>query len=49
MKVAFHTPALDVRGTCTAIYDYAHYNEILLVNSSIIITPYDCIKKSDYI
>lgn len=38
MKIAFHTPSIDVRGTCTAIYDYAFYNEELLGNSSIIIT-----------
>lgn len=36
--VAFHTPTIDERGTCIAIYDYAHYNETLLSNTSIIIT-----------
>jgi len=39
MRIAFHTPQLDVRGTCVAIYDYAHYNETLLNNRSIIILP----------
>ena len=48
-KVAFHTPALDVRGTCTAIYDYAHYNETLLNNKSLIVVPTSGILKSDEI
>lgn len=39
MIIAFHTPAIDVRGTCVAVYDYAYYNETLLGNQSIIITP----------
>lgn len=39
MKIAFYTPLIDVRGTCVSLYDYAHYNEILLGNESIIITP----------
>lgn len=38
MIIAFHTPAIDVRGTCVALYDYAHYSETLLGNQSIIIT-----------
>jgi hypothetical protein len=38
--IAFHTPTIDERGTCIAIFDYAHYNEILLKNTSIIITSY---------
>lgn len=38
MRIAFHTPAIDVRGTCTALYDYAYYNETLLGNKSLIIT-----------
>lgn len=38
VKIAFYSDGLDVRGTCTAMYDYAHYNEILLKNESIIIT-----------
>jgi hypothetical protein len=37
--IAFHTPTLDVRGTCISIYDYAHYNEVLLKNQSIIVVP----------
>ena len=40
MIVAFHTPTVDERGTCIAIYDYAHYNELILHNVSIIITSY---------
>jgi hypothetical protein len=38
VKIIFHTVQIDVRGTCTAIYDYAHYNEILLGNKSVILT-----------
>jgi len=39
MKIAFHTPQIDVRGSCVSLYDYAHYNETLLGNRSVIITP----------
>jgi hypothetical protein len=38
-RIAFHTPALDVRGTCVSIYDYAHFNEVLLHNESLIVVP----------
>lgn len=38
VKIAFYSRDLDVRGTCTAMYDYAHYNELLLKNESVIIT-----------
>lgn len=41
LKVLFHTPQLDVRGTCTATYDYAHYNEVLLGNKSVIISKHN--------
>ena len=37
--VAFQTPQLDVRGSCDAIYNYAHYNEVSLGNRSIILVP----------
>lgn len=47
MKVAFHTPTLDVRGTCVAVYDYARYNEELLGNESVIFVPHTGRKKSD--
>jgi hypothetical protein len=49
--IAFHTPTLDVRGTCISIYDYAHFNEILLGNKSIIVIPYSSIveQKNDQI
>ena len=40
-KIAFQTPLIDVRGTCVAIYDYAHYNETLLGGKSIIVVPED--------
>jgi hypothetical protein len=39
MKIAFHSNQLSLRGTEVALYDYAHYNEHLLGNSSIIVTP----------
>lgn len=38
MKIAFHTNQLSLRGTEVAMYDYAHYNEALLGNESIVIT-----------
>jgi len=38
MKIVFHTEQLDVRGTCVAIYDYAHFNETILGNKSVILT-----------
>jgi hypothetical protein len=39
MIIAFYTPHLTFRGSCLALYDYAHYNELFLNNQSIIITP----------
>jgi hypothetical protein len=39
IKIAFHTPVIDVRGTCVCLYDYADYNEKILGNTSIIIVP----------
>jgi hypothetical protein len=38
MKIAFYAYGFDVRGTCNAIYYYAHYNEIILGNESVIVT-----------
>lgn len=38
MKIAFHTEQIDLRGTCVALYDYAHYSEKLLHNKSVIFT-----------
>jgi len=37
MKVAFHDNQLCVRGTSVAIYAYAHFNEVMLGNESIIL------------
>ena len=37
MKIAFHCNQLSLRGTEVAMYDYAHYNEELLGNKSIIL------------
>lgn len=37
MKVAFHCNQLSLRGTEVAMYDYAHYNEVLLGNESIVL------------
>lgn len=41
MKIVFHTPSIDVRGTCVSLYDYAHYNEIILGGRSVILTRKD--------
>lgn len=38
MKIGFLTNKLTLRGTEVAVYDYAHHNEKLLGNESIIIT-----------
>ena len=40
IKIAFHDNTITVRGSSVAVYDYAHYNEQLLGNLSIIISPY---------
>ena len=39
MIVAFHTNQLGERGTEVALFDFAHYNEALLGNQSIVLTP----------
>ena len=39
MRIAFHSNQLCLRGTEVALYDYAHFNEWLLRNSSFIVTP----------
>jgi hypothetical protein len=45
MKVAFLSNKLTLRGTEVCIYDYAHYNETILKNESLIITrPYEYVK-----
>ena len=36
MKILFHSNQLSIRGTEVAMYDYAHYNEEILHNSSLI-------------
>lgn len=36
MKILFHSNQLSLRGTETALFDYAHYNEELLNNISIV-------------
>lgn len=36
-RIAFHSPQLDIRGSCVALYDYALYNETLLHNQSFIV------------
>lgn len=41
-RIAFHSPQLDIRGSCVALYDYALYNETLLHNQSFIV-----VKKSE--
>lgn len=37
MKIAFHCNQLSLRGTEVAMYDYAHYNEKILGNESIVL------------
>jgi hypothetical protein len=39
MIIAFHDTHLGIRGTSVAMYDYAHFNETILKNTSIIIIP----------
>lgn len=39
MKILFHTNQFGSRGTETAVFDYAHYNETLLGNESYIVAP----------
>jgi tetratricopeptide (TPR) repeat protein len=38
MKVLFHTNHLGLRGVECAMYDYAHFNEIVLGNKSVVIS-----------
>lgn len=38
MRVGFFINQLDNRGTGNAVYDYAHYNEVLLGNQSLVFT-----------
>lgn len=38
LTIAFHTPNLNFRGSCVALFDYAHYAETMLHHRSIIIT-----------
>ncbi len=46
VKIAFLENHFSVRGTSVALFDYAHFNEKLLKNESIIITrPYDICKQ----
>lgn len=47
IKIAFHTPKICVRGTSVALYDYAHYNETLLGNRSVIIVPKSSLLDND--
>jgi hypothetical protein len=45
MKIAFLSNKLTLRGTEINLYNYAHYNETILNNESIIITrPYEYVK-----
>jgi hypothetical protein len=45
-KIAFYSPHLSERGTEVAMFDFAHYNESILGNKSIIIYHRDCSKNS---
>lgn len=39
MKIVFNENQIGIRGTTVALYDYAHYNETLLGNTSYIAAP----------
>ncbi len=39
LNICFHTNEFNGRGTTTAIYDYAHYNEVILGHKSIFLMP----------
>lgn len=39
MTIGFHSNQLGLRGTEVALYDYAHYNETILGNTSYIFAP----------
>lgn len=39
MRVAFHSSQLSYRGTEIALYDYAHYGQVLLGLSPVIVSP----------
>jgi len=49
MKIAFHIPIIDVRGTSVAAYDYAHYNETILNNKSVFVSPMEMMNRADKI
>ena len=48
-KIAFYSPHLSERGTEIAMYDFAHYNEKILNNKSIIIYHGNCSKNNQII
>ena len=45
-KIAFHIYFFCVRGTSTALYDYAHYSESILKCESIFVAPKSSIKEN---
>jgi hypothetical protein len=45
-KIAFHINFFCIRGTSTAIYDYAHYAEQILHHQSIIVVPNSSLSKN---
>jgi len=47
VKIAFYNPIICVRGTSVALFDYAKYNQEILGNKSIIITPESRLAESD--
>ena len=49
LTVAFHTDQIDVRGTCVSLYDYAHHNETLLGNKSVVVTSTEHMHRNDMI
>ncbi len=47
IRIGFHVSMMCIRGTSTANYDYANYNEKILGNVSIIIIPRSSLSKND--
>lgn len=47
-KIAFHLSHFSIRGSEVAVYDYAHYNEKILGNKSVIVVNSDFKVKKDY-
>jgi hypothetical protein len=49
MRVIFFTDHITVRGTTDALFAYAHYNETILGNQSVVVMETTNVSKSDFI